>query len=66
MYESAWSFASQSVSDVAVFFPRLLGALLIFVIGAAIASWVRKFFVKILKTFLIRIGRYFFVVNEGF
>ena len=49
MYESAWSFASQSVSDVAVFFPRLLGALLIFVIGAAIASWVRKFFVKILE-----------------
>ncbi len=49
MYETAWGFASQSLSDVAVFFPRLLGALLIFVIGSALANWVRAFFVKILE-----------------
>ncbi|NCN06261.1 MAG: hypothetical protein GW946_00265 [Candidatus Pacebacteria bacterium] len=49
MYESLWSFVSQSLSDIAVFFPRLLGALLIFVIGAALANGVRKFFVKILE-----------------
>ncbi|MDA1079506.1 MAG: hypothetical protein O2840_02340 [bacterium] len=49
MYESVWSFVSQSLSDVAVFFPRLLGALLIFVVGAAIANGVRKFFVKVLE-----------------
>jgi len=49
MYESAWSFASQSLSDVAIYFPRIIGALLIFVIGAAVANWVRAFFVKILE-----------------
>ncbi|NCN24270.1 MAG: hypothetical protein GW945_02170 [Candidatus Pacebacteria bacterium] len=48
MYNTLSQFFSQSVSDIAIFLPRLAAAILIFLVGIALAGALRKLVVKLL------------------
>ncbi|PIY80868.1 MAG: hypothetical protein COY80_00420 [Candidatus Pacebacteria bacterium CG_4_10_14_0_8_um_filter_42_14] len=48
MYTTLSQFISQSFSDIAMFLPRLVAAIVIFLVGIALASALRKLVVKIL------------------
>lgn len=48
MYTTFDQFLSQSVSDIALFLPRLFAAIIIFLVGIALAGALRKLVVKLL------------------
>jgi len=48
MYNTLSQFVSQSVSDIALFLPRLAAAIVIFLLGIALAGTLKKLIVKLL------------------
>jgi len=50
MYDSFSLFTSEFIAQISLFFPRLLGALLILVIGSFLAKALKRIVIKILDT----------------
>lgn len=51
--DSLWYLSTQTLTEISLFLPRLIAAILVLLVGAALSRVVRRLVVKVLETFRV-------------